>query len=112
MKIDHIEEKWTKKYKKSIDCSNPKGFSQRAHCAGKKKKKKVKELKIVKPDSVDTKGIKRVEMPQIHKDDYNEFIDYLKDNGAEFTNRCVVSHVSLLLLAKTISLLTDIIDGW
>jgi predicted kinase len=25
---------WSKKYKKSIDCSNPKGFSQKAHCAG------------------------------------------------------------------------------
>ena len=32
------EKKWSKKYKKSIDCSNPKGFSQKAHCAGKKKK--------------------------------------------------------------------------
>jgi Zn-dependent peptidase ImmA (M78 family) len=30
-------EKWSKKYKKSINCSNPKGFSQRAHCAGRKK---------------------------------------------------------------------------
>lgn len=30
-----IMEKWTKKYKDSIDCSNPKGFSQRAHCQGK-----------------------------------------------------------------------------
>jgi len=30
---------WSKKYKKSIDCSNPKGFSQKAHCAGKKKRK-------------------------------------------------------------------------
>jgi len=29
---------WTDKYKKSIDCDNPKGFSQRAHCQGKKKK--------------------------------------------------------------------------
>ena len=29
---------WSDKYKKSIDCSNPKGFSQRAHCQGKKKK--------------------------------------------------------------------------
>ena len=28
---------WSKKYKKSIDCDNPKGFSQRAHCLGKKK---------------------------------------------------------------------------
>jgi len=33
-----IKEKWTQKYKNSINCSNPKGFSQRAHCAGKKKK--------------------------------------------------------------------------
>ena len=29
---------WSDKYKKSIDCNNPKGFSQKAHCAGKKKK--------------------------------------------------------------------------
>ena len=34
---DQLEEKWSKKYKKSINCSNPKGFSQKAHCAGKKK---------------------------------------------------------------------------
>ena len=32
-----LEEKWTQKYKNSINCSNPKGFSQKAHCAGKKK---------------------------------------------------------------------------
>jgi GNAT superfamily N-acetyltransferase len=32
-----LEEKWTRKYKNSINCSNPKGFSQKAHCAGKKK---------------------------------------------------------------------------
>ena len=36
------ESKWSQKYKKSIDCSNPKGFSQRAHCQGLKKKKKSK----------------------------------------------------------------------
>ena len=32
-----ITEKWSDKYKKSINCDNPKGFSQRAHCQGKKK---------------------------------------------------------------------------
>lgn len=37
MKIDQINEKWSKKYKQSIDCDNPRGFSQRAHCAGRKK---------------------------------------------------------------------------
>ena len=35
--LDHIEEKWSASYKKSIDCNNPKGFSQNAHCAGRKK---------------------------------------------------------------------------
>ena len=34
---DQLDEKWTKKYKDSINCSNPKGFSQKAHCAGKQK---------------------------------------------------------------------------
>lgn len=38
MTKQQIIEKWTQKYKKSIDCSNPKGFSQRAHCQGRKKK--------------------------------------------------------------------------
>lgn len=36
--LDHIEEQWSEKYKKSIDCNNPKGFSQKAHCAGRTKK--------------------------------------------------------------------------
>ena len=35
---DYVEEKWSQKYKSSINCSNPKGFSQRAHCQGRKKK--------------------------------------------------------------------------
>lgn len=39
-----LEEKWSEKYKKSIDCSNPKGFSQRAHCQGKKKKMTENEM--------------------------------------------------------------------
>jgi hypothetical protein len=29
---------WSSKYKKSIDCNNPKGFSQKAHCQGRKKR--------------------------------------------------------------------------
>jgi len=34
---DYIEEKWSQKYKRSINCNNPRGFSQKAHCAGRKK---------------------------------------------------------------------------
>lgn len=34
---EELEEEWSDKYKRSIDCKNPKGFSQRAHCQGRKK---------------------------------------------------------------------------
>ena len=36
-KTKKMNEGWSDKYKKSIDCNNPKGFSQRAHCQGNKK---------------------------------------------------------------------------
>jgi hypothetical protein len=39
--VEVIEEEWSDKYKRSIDCKNPKGFSQRAHCQGKKKNEEV-----------------------------------------------------------------------
>jgi hypothetical protein len=34
---EEVNEKWSQKYKSSINCANPKGFSQKAHCAGRKK---------------------------------------------------------------------------
>jgi hypothetical protein len=40
---EFIIEAWSKKYKSSINCSNPKGFSQRAHCAGRKKNEDLEE---------------------------------------------------------------------
>ena len=39
MGLHDIDEAWSAKYKHSINCNNPKGFSQRAHCAGRKKHK-------------------------------------------------------------------------
>ena len=36
-KTEKMNEGWSDKYKKSIDCNNPKGFSQKAHCQGRKK---------------------------------------------------------------------------
>ena len=42
------ESKWSQEYKDSIDCSKPqKGFSQRAHCQGLKKKKEKKAEDIL-----------------------------------------------------------------
>ncbi len=40
-------EDWSEKYKKSIDCDNPKGFSQKAHCAGRKKNEEALDEKNV-----------------------------------------------------------------
>ena len=40
---EFISEKWSAKYKRSINCNNPKGFSQRAHCQGRKKNEDLEE---------------------------------------------------------------------
>lgn len=49
VKREGVEEAWSKKYKRSINCNNPKGFSQRAHCAGRKKNESVMEEDVGKP---------------------------------------------------------------
>ena len=46
----NMAEGWSKKYKRSINCSHPKGFSQKAHCAGKKKHNESAETEMVCPD--------------------------------------------------------------
>jgi hypothetical protein len=38
-----VAEGWSQKYKSSINCANPKGFSQKAHCAGRNKNEDVAE---------------------------------------------------------------------
>lgn len=44
MKEGEFTEKWSQKYKKSIDCNNPKGFSQKAHCTSKHNEIKESEI--------------------------------------------------------------------
>lgn len=41
---EFVSEKWSEKYKRSINCSNPRGFSQRAHCAGRRKNEDLNEF--------------------------------------------------------------------
>ena len=47
---EFITEGWSKQYKSSINCSHPKGFSQKAHCAGKKKHNESVETEMVCED--------------------------------------------------------------
>jgi hypothetical protein len=49
-KKEDVSEEWSQKYKSSINCSHPKGFSQKAHCAGKKKHNESVEIESVCPD--------------------------------------------------------------
>jgi hypothetical protein len=44
---EFLTEQWSKKYKSSINCSHPKGFSQKAHCAGKSKHNESIEMEMV-----------------------------------------------------------------
>lgn len=50
--FEFLLEKWSDKYKRSINCSNPKGFSQKAHCAGRKKNESVNEEETSAPKKV------------------------------------------------------------
>jgi hypothetical protein len=47
---EFLTENWSQKYKKSINCSHPKGFSQKAHCAGKKKHNEDITMEMTCPD--------------------------------------------------------------
>ena len=49
-KSQDVAEGWSQKYKKSINCSHPKGFSQKAHCAGKRKHNESVETEMVCED--------------------------------------------------------------
>jgi hypothetical protein len=53
--LQMIVEKWSNKYKRSINCNNPKGFSQKAHCQGRKKRLKESEM----DDGYDLEKIKK-----------------------------------------------------
>jgi len=50
IKEQGVAEEWSQKYKSSINCSHPKGFSQKAHCAGKKKHNEDMTMESVCPD--------------------------------------------------------------
>jgi len=47
---EELDEKWSQKYKSSINCAHPKGFSQKAHCAGKRKHNESNEQEMTCPD--------------------------------------------------------------
>jgi len=53
---------WSKDYKKSIDCSNPKGFSQKAHCDGRKARQRGEKTKSKSPFKEQDMKLQEVEL--------------------------------------------------
>ncbi len=71
---NEITEKWTKKYKRGIDCSHPKGFSQRAHCAGRRARRAGKHTK--------SSSVSEVELyNDVLKDLVEEILDGINDSS-------------------------------
>ena len=77
-----MKEKWSEKYKKSINCNNPKGFSQRAHCQGRKKKLREEINESVRTHAAQLKDIARKYAKEVEgrteKDKIEKMISVLK----------------------------------
>lgn len=76
---------WSNKYKKSIDCNNPKGFSQKAHCAGKKKRNenimKLSELKEAIRNIIRERSVNAIsKAQQKNLDDIAKALEFYKKN--------------------------------
>ena len=89
---DHnrLGEAWSKTYKKSINCNNPKGFSQRAHCAARRKrqaggKTKSKSVSEAVRRLMDTDG--SADKEQLKQEARTMVIDMLRRDLAQNSDR-------------------------
>ena len=76
---------WSNKYKSSINCSNPKGFSQKAHCQGKKKRNerimKLSELKEEIKNVLRERSINAIsKLQQKNLDNISKALEFFKKN--------------------------------
>ena len=83
-----ISEEWSNKYKKSIDCSNPKGFSQKAHCQGRKLRRAGVSTKS-KPVNEENKKPRTAKAAIIETDFYGAkgYHAQCKEHGCEWKSR-------------------------
>jgi len=106
---DEVKEKWSQEYKDSIDCNNPKGFSQKAHCQGRKKRvkeeldeaertylAKLKELarKYAYDDSTDSTTKEKIEkMFTQLKRQYRKGIEVEKEHKSADPRKIALDHL-------------------
>lgn len=104
-----LMEGWTKKYKDSINCNNPKGFSQRAFCQG--KKKETNEREELKGGLSDKKTLKDIAIKHtyddstdsVSKDEINKMISHL-EKQLEIGIKIETEHTKDIKKAKEISM--------
>ena len=92
---------WSNKYKKSINCNNPKGFSQKAHCAGKKKRNenimKLSEFKEAVRNVIRERSINAIsKLQQKNIDDIQKALEVYKKVKAKGDDKQVKKYVAVL----------------
>lgn len=108
MKINEIlAEKWSAKYKRSINCSNPKGFSQKAHCAGRNKKESIMYVDV---DTVHAEALREhlLSNPALYENteghrDLRKFLDKHKTDDPKAGNEYVYASVQSVPVSKFVS---------
>jgi len=101
---------WSKKYKKSIDCSNPKGFSQKAHCSGRKARQvgKKTQSKSVSERMKLKDYLPNIELGKVYSDPYATAFKPVKEENSvnemqvvnKKTGKDITKHVLDLLSGK------------
>ena len=99
-KTQEFTEKWSQKYKRSIDCNNPKGFSQRAHCQGKKKRdldEYARTLKMARRQGVGTRFPKSA--VKANPDRFRNYTKEMNEESLKYLDK-IVELCSLLSESK------------
>ena len=104
-----LTEKWTEKYKNSINCNNTKVFSQRAHCQGRKKRDLDEYSRTLRMARRQGSGVR---FPKsVIKNSPNRFREYTKRMNEDIENED--KELYLLKIKRAIEKILDtIITGY
>lgn len=96
-----LEEAWSNRYKKSINCSNPKGFSQKAHCAARRKRAKGGKTK--------SKPVQEAQVDRMNaiRDYLNQAMDYDQKNTEQSAREALQNRVWPFITKNIDTILSD-----
>ena len=101
---------WSKDYKKSIDCKNPNGFSQKAHCAARKKRQRGEETKSMSPFNEDVQSVKKIKFSKFtHKTPHLKGSQHVLDPNVDLKQ--LVHHATVQYLDRDADGDIDIYDA-